>query len=869
MRCCPPPRGRRHFWAAGLLLCRPPLGAGDPPPEATAASVTVWDFVVVGAGTGGALCAARLAAHSSSVLLLEAGKWDEGWLYDVVQARDRSSEPYVWAYPTRLPGQLSVQNSKSLRKRVAAGKMVGGSSMVHGDVYDRPPVREFEYYGLRSWDHATVAAAFSRVEADLNLTWVGESELNDVPDPQWYIIDKLMSNLPLEHHSRGNVDGRKGGLAAGWTMFRSCPPNRSACRRHTSYSDLVPVWNTSAGPGGSGGGHPRLTVISEALVTRVLLEGGEAAGAEVRLHGELHEVYARRAVVLAAGAIGTPKILTLSGIGDPYELQRLGVPVQVANREVGQGLADHLAMFTWFMVAGGEELELDSKVCKDRELFNTFFNLTGAPTGGDGRVDAEVRFFTGCNMTRKTVDFGVEAVLLRPRSRGRVVVPSANPEVMPLVEYPPLWESDFEQLEAIYKRVADALGVSPEEFASDPGSKGGRTLAETVRSEAYLYQHFCCSARAAPEGQPGACGEDLAVRGVGRLYVADTSALPFPPSAHTSSSALLMGELAAASALALAARSLPERAAVRAEEPQQKALLLAAEPRRAAALQVPTLQLLSSSGGAAEVPLAMPVVGLGTGTLAASRTTAAVAAFLRLGGRHLDTAAMYDNYAEVRSGIEASGLTNLSEVVVTWKLMPLGRKYVRNAVAAALRGLGLNKVHIALLHWPGDVASGKLMQGMPLPSCVSVEDGSHDSVLHSWRACRHESYAALAEERAAGRVLSIGVSNFAAKHLDEMMEAGHGPPAVHQMELHPMWHDDELLARHEPEASRHAGASLRLPGRRAQLGHVDPPRGLPKDSRAPQRHRRAGPAPVDCTARRCAHHRGQYGLAHRGEPSAI
>lgn len=194
----------------------------------------------------------------------------------------------------------------------------------------------------------------------------------------------------------------------------------------------------------------------------------------------------------------------------------------------------------------------------------------------------------------------------------------------------------------------------------------------------------------------------------------------------------------------------------------------------------------------ANTTLHMPLAGLGTGTMKKFRVTDAVAAFLQRGGRHLDTAAMYNNYAAIRAGLEASGVQDLSDLVLTWKFMPLGAEELREGLRTALEALGRKRLEIALLHWPGDISAGKLMHGKPNPACVEpLPDG-----LISWRRCRRESYGALLRAQREGLVVAVGVSNFSPLHLDQLEEDGHPQPAVHQLELHPIWPQDELLERH-------------------------------------------------------------------------
>ena len=137
---------------------------------------------------------------------------------------------------------------------------------------------------------------------------------------------------------------------------------------------------------------------------------------------------------------------------------------------------------------------------------------------------------------------------------------------------------------------------------------------------------------------------------------------------------------------------------------------------------------MNSGGGLArpEDAVHLPFLGLGTGTLSQDRVTSVVTQFLSLGGRHLDTAVMYGNYDEIKLGIQASGHTNRSELVVTFKVMPFGRDYVKAKVEAAIEGMDLDYVDIGMLHWPGDVANGKLLHGASLPECVD-EDATNSN----------------------------------------------------------------------------------------------------------------------------------------------
>ncbi|CAK9054991.1 unnamed protein product, partial [Durusdinium trenchii] len=214
-----------------------------------------------------------------------------------------------------------------------------------------------------------------------------------------------------------------------------------------------------------------------AFVTQILIHRGEATGVRVERRGRrTRRCRAARAVLLAAGAIGTPKLLMLSGVGDPLILQELDIPVKVANREVGQNLADHLAHFTWFGLQTDLPIDpLRDAACSSREICNAFFRSDMTSP----HVDAELRLYGGCNVERNSFDFGLESVLLRPASRGRVTLRAAEPRAEPVVEFPRWWDEDYEHLEQILLRLADTLGLEANNLSSST-----KPLKEDLREKA-------------------------------------------------------------------------------------------------------------------------------------------------------------------------------------------------------------------------------------------------------------------------------------------------------------------------------------------------------------------------------------------------
>ena len=302
-----------------------------------------FDIVIVGAGTAGCLLANRLSADPACrVLLLEAGGRDNyAWIHIPVGYLYCIGNPRTdWLYFTEPDPGL---NGRKLR--YPRGKVLGGCSSINGMIYMRGQARDYDAWAAATGDDAwrwdAVLPLFKRHEDH----WRGADALHgggaewrvEQQRLRWDILDAFAAaareaGIPAtDDFNRGDNEG------VGYFEVNQ----RRGVRWNASKAFLRPAQ-----------GRPNLVVRTGAQVTRVLLEGGRAVGVELLEGGHRHAVRARREVVLSAGAVGTPQLLQLSGIGPGALLQRHGIPVQHALPGVGENLQDHLQIRAVFGVEG-------------------------------------------------------------------------------------------------------------------------------------------------------------------------------------------------------------------------------------------------------------------------------------------------------------------------------------------------------------------------------------------------------------------------------------------------------------------------------------------------------------------------------------
>ena len=529
-----------------------------------AASIGSYDYVVVGAGSAGCLLANRLSGDPSvSVCLLEAGGGDDwiwihvpiGYLYTMLSPRTD------WGFKTEPEPGL---NGRALS--YPRGKVLGGCSAINGMIYMRGQARDYDLWrqrGLAGWAWDDVLPHFKRSEdfhagAD-EMHGAGGEWRVDVPRVRWDILDAFRDaaaelGIPkIDDFNRGDNHGssyfhvnQKGGVR--WTSAKAFL--RPALHR------------------------PNLRIVTHAHATVLRLEGGRATGVEFTRDGRPLVVEAAGEVVLAAGAIGSPHLLQLSGIGDPHRLAEHGVAVARASPGVGENLQDHLQIRCVYKVSGTTTLNQRANSWHGKALMGLdyAFRRRGPLTMAPSTLGA----FAKSDPSRETANleyhvqplsldrfgeplhsfpaFTASVCNLRPQSRGHVRLRSPDPHDKPVIRPNYLAEAEDRRVAAdairLTRRIVGARALAryaPVEHLPGQAVDGDEALAKAAGEIGTTIFHPVGTCRMGADGDAGAVLDArLRVRGVEGLRVADASAMPTITSGNTNAPTMMIAEKAAA-----------------------------------------------------------------------------------------------------------------------------------------------------------------------------------------------------------------------------------------------------------------------------------------------------------------------------------
>ncbi|MER6982681.1 mycofactocin dehydrogenase MftG [Streptomyces carpinensis] len=509
------------------------------------------DVVVVGAGAAGAVLTARLTEDSDrNVLLVDAGpipRGKDGFGPALLDARlvpgALPNHPATTAHPVRLTPERPWL--------VTRGRVLGGSTTVNGGYFIRARREDFDRWAAASnpaWAYDEVLPFLRTLENDLDL---GPSQLHGGQGPMRIRRGRIAHPAAVAfrdaaRHLGFPADPDKNDQAP--PGFGPVPSNAvDGIRLNTGLTYLPPEVLD----------RPNLTVLGGWQARRVVIEDGRATGVVVERDGGRATVEAG-SVVLSTGALSTPHLLQLSGIGPRADLERLGIPVVRDAPAVGASFSDHPQVVLDWMPREDLDAPAESWLGGCLHLPCAEGGSDGAGTRGDLEVLQSLVPMAGLVSGAVSIPgapLSFLASVQTPRPNGRLRIRSADPGTSPDIDYNFLSAAeDFSRLREVVRVTAALIDTPP--FADishgllDPGPEvlnDDRALDRWIRDHLGTAQHTCGTVPMGPLDDPGRGAVDQfgRVHGVRALRVADTSILPDAPQRGPAATAVLIGEFIA------------------------------------------------------------------------------------------------------------------------------------------------------------------------------------------------------------------------------------------------------------------------------------------------------------------------------------
>ncbi len=530
-------------------------------------SERTFDYIVIGAGSAGCVLVNRLSADPAcSVLLIEAGASDRS-----LALRLKTGLPLgnILLLPDkRYNWHDEIIATEALPERTVIcprGKLFGGSSSVNGTVYMRGNPGDYDQWeaqGNPGWGFSDVLPAFRRQE-----NWAstenpdhhgsgGELDVSPLRAPNPLSLAMVRAAVEAGHETTSDFNGPE---QDGFGLYSV--NQRGGQRLSSSRAFLHPAMN-----------RPNLTIFDETLVEKIQISNGRATGLIVQRGGQKINVAATREIILSAGAVNSPHLMMLSGLGPQDQLRKHGIEIVADIAGVGQNLQDHPGITIAYKDDSGQSMALSwraaPRLARDALRYLLFrtgsFTSNAAEAGGFlrsraglNRPDVQVTCLAGLKDNARTIPrtHGYMAVVnvCRPESRGFMELRSASPQDRPVLHANFLDNAgDVETLirgikavRAIFARPALAA-FCREELLPGKHVQSDAEIETYIRQNIATVYHPVGTCKMGPRSDSHAVVDHrLRVHGLTGLRIADASIMPTITSGNTSAPSMMIGERAA------------------------------------------------------------------------------------------------------------------------------------------------------------------------------------------------------------------------------------------------------------------------------------------------------------------------------------